>query len=119
MSRWRIRPSSATLTIVSCLVVASGSLGLTTARAATAAIPATTITVNGDGGDKAFQGIGAILGGGGNARYLMDYPVAQRNQILDYLFKPGYGASLQILKAAGTRTPATKTPARATATSGT
>jgi hypothetical protein len=89
------------LTIVSCLVVASGSLGLTTAGSASAASSATAtpvITVNGDGGDKTYQGTGAILGGGGNARYLMDYPSAQRNQILDYLFKPGYGASLQILK---------------------
>ena len=29
---------------------------------------------------------------------LIDYPEPQRGQILDYLFKPGYGASLQILK---------------------
>jgi hypothetical protein len=77
---------------------ASAANSAPAARAATADIPATTISVNGDGGDKTFQGVGAILGGGGNARYLMDYPSAQRNQILDYLFKPGYGASLQILK---------------------
>lgn len=56
------------------------------------------ITINGSGGDKTYQGIGAVLGGGGNARYLMDYPLTQRDQILDYLFKPGYGASLQLLK---------------------
>jgi hypothetical protein len=92
------------LTIVSGLVVASGSIGLTTtgsasaAPATTPAIATTTINVHGDGGDKTYQGTGAILGGGGNARYLMDYPASQRNQILDYLFKPGYGASLQILK---------------------
>jgi Glycosyl hydrolase family 59 len=110
MSRWKIRSKSVTLTIVSGLVVASGSLGLTAAdsasaadsssaaRATAAAIPTTTINVNGDGGDKTYQGTGAILGGGGNARYLMDYPAPQRNQLLDYLFKPGYGASLQILK---------------------
>jgi O-glycosyl hydrolase len=45
-----------------------------------------------------FGGVGAISGGGGNSRLLIDYPLAQRNQILDYLFKPGFGASLQILK---------------------
>jgi len=28
----------------------------------------------------------------------MDYPEPDRTQILDYLFKPGYGASLQLLK---------------------
>ncbi|HEY1619477.1 MAG TPA: hypothetical protein VGG25_17785 [Streptosporangiaceae bacterium] len=60
--------------------------------------PATGITVNGSGGNRVFDGVGAVLGGGGNARYLMDYPARQRDQILDYLFKPDYGASLQILK---------------------
>lgn len=67
-------------------------------RAEAAASPNTSITVNGNGGDKTFQGIGAVLGGGGNARYLMDYPDPERSQILDYLFKPDYGASLQVLK---------------------
>ena len=61
-------------------------------------LPVTRITVNGNGGDRVYDGVGAVLGGGGNARYLMDYPVRQRDQILDYLFKPGYGAALQILK---------------------
>jgi hypothetical protein len=65
---------------------------------AAAALPATRISVPGRGGDRVYQGVGAILGGGGNARYLLDYPRRQRTQILDYLFKPGYGAALQILK---------------------
>jgi Glycosyl hydrolase family 59 len=60
--------------------------------------PITRITINGNGGDRVYDGVGAVLGGGGNARYLMDYPARERGQILDYLFKPGYGASLQILK---------------------
>jgi glycosyl hydrolase family 59/glycosyl hydrolase family 59 (putative galactocerebrosidase) len=63
-----------------------------------AAIRATHITIDGNGGARVYDGVGAILGGGGNARYLVDYPPAQRAQIMDYLFKPGYGASLQILK---------------------
>ena len=29
---------------------------------------------------------------------MIDYPEPQRSQLLDYLFKPGYGADLQILK---------------------
>jgi Glycosyl hydrolase family 59/Galactocerebrosidase, C-terminal lectin domain/Glycosyl hydrolase family 59 central domain len=61
-------------------------------------VPTTLITVNGTGGARVYDGMGAILGGGGNARYLEDYPSAQQSQILDYLFKPGYGASLQLLK---------------------
>jgi hypothetical protein len=60
--------------------------------------PVTRITVAARGGNRGYGGVGAILGGGGNARYLMDYPPRQRTQILDYLFKPGYGAALQILK---------------------
>jgi hypothetical protein len=67
-------------------------------RAAPANLGTTPITVNSSGGDQTFMGVGAVLGGGGNARYLMDYPEPQRGQILDYLFKPDYGASLQILK---------------------
>jgi O-glycosyl hydrolase len=59
----------------------------------------TDITVNAADGGRTFDGIGAISGGGGNSRLLINYPEPQRSQILDYLFKPGYGASLQLLKA--------------------
>ncbi|WP_113718291.1 beta-N-acetylglucosaminidase domain-containing protein [Arthrobacter dokdonensis] len=58
----------------------------------------TSIAVNGQDTGRTFDGIGAISGGGGNTRLLTDYPPAQQNAILDYLFKPGYGANLQILK---------------------
>jgi O-glycosyl hydrolase len=57
-----------------------------------------TITIDGTKGGRTFDGVGAISGGGGNSRLLADYPEPQRGQILDYLFKPGYGAALQILK---------------------
>ena len=58
----------------------------------------TTINANGTSAGRTFGGIGAISGGGGNSRLLTDYPAAEQQQILDYLFKPDYGASLQILK---------------------
>ncbi|MFZ0090223.1 MAG: NPCBM/NEW2 domain-containing protein [Solirubrobacteraceae bacterium] len=58
----------------------------------------TDIPVNLAGPGRTFDGIGAISGGGGNSRLLIDYPPKQRQQILDYLFKPGYGADLQLLK---------------------
>ncbi|MCE6998751.1 RICIN domain-containing protein [Saccharothrix sp. S26] len=58
----------------------------------------TAITVDGASGGRTFDGVGAISGGGGNTRLLYDYPTAQRDEVLDYLFKPGYGANLQILK---------------------
>jgi O-glycosyl hydrolase len=59
---------------------------------------ATTITINGSGAGRTFDGVGAISGGGGNSRLLIDDPEPQRSQILDYLFRPGYGAAMQILK---------------------
>ncbi len=68
------------------------------ARVLAAAEPVTQITLNLRQGGPVYDGVGSVLGGGGNARYLMDYPAAQRQQILTYLFKPDYGASLQILK---------------------
>lgn len=80
------------------LAVLLGTLfGLAWPKAANAA-PATTITVDGTQSGRTFDGVGAISGGGGNSRLLADYPERQRGQILDYLFKPGYGASLQMLK---------------------
>ncbi|WP_371493786.1 ricin-type beta-trefoil lectin domain protein [Kitasatospora sp. NBC_00374] len=73
--------------------------GLATAPPAGAApTPTTAIAVDGTKPGLTFDGVGAISGGGGNSRLLADYPEPQRSQLLDYLFKPGYGASLQLLK---------------------
>jgi len=44
-----------------------------------------------------FEGVGA-LSAGASSRLLLDYPKEQRGEILDLLFKPKYGASLQVLK---------------------
>ena len=57
-----------------------------------------TVAIDAAGGGRVFDGVGAISGGGGNTRLLIDYAEPYRSQILDYLFKPHYGASLQILK---------------------
>jgi len=57
----------------------------------------TDVLVN-NGAGRIFDGIGGVSGGGGTSRLLIDYPAKQQNEILDYLFKPGYGASLHILK---------------------
>jgi hypothetical protein len=57
-----------------------------------------TIIIDGAHPGPAFQGIGAISGGGGNSRLLIDYPPRERAQILNYLFSPHFGASLQMLK---------------------
>ncbi len=58
----------------------------------------TTITIDATKGGRVFDGVGAISGGGGNSVQLVSYPEPQRSDILDYLFRPGKGAELQILK---------------------
>ena len=55
------------------------------------------ITIDGLSEGKVFDGVGAVSSGG-SSRLLLDYPERQRSEILDYLFKPNYGAALQILK---------------------
>ena len=47
---------------------------------------------------RRFDGIGGLSGGGCSTRLLADYSAVWYNQIMDYLFLPGFGASLQILK---------------------
>jgi O-glycosyl hydrolase len=78
------------------VLLAAGIAGLNGASASAAT--STTITVTGTGGGRVFDGVGAISGGGGNSRLLVDYPEPQRSQLMDYLFKPGYGADVQVLK---------------------
>jgi len=56
-----------------------------------------TIVLDGTAAGKLFEGIGAVSGGGGTSVLLKDYPEPQRSQILDLLFKPQFGASMQTL----------------------
>lgn len=56
-----------------------------------------TIVLDGASKGRIFDGIGAASAGA-SSRLLIDYPEPQRSQILDYLFLPNYGASLQHLK---------------------
>src|SRR5690606_10660083 len=58
---------------------------------------AQNIVIDGQNIGLTFDGIGA-LSAGGSSRLLYDYPEKERNQLLDYLFKPGYGAALHLLK---------------------
>ena len=55
------------------------------------------ITLNFSKKGRTFEGIGA-LSAGASTRLLPDYREAQKSKILDYLFKPMFGASLQHLK---------------------
>ncbi|GFS20696.1 galactocerebrosidase [Elysia marginata] len=45
-----------------------------------------------------FDGVGGLSGGGATSKLLVNYPEKYRSEILDFLFKPNFGASLQILK---------------------
>ena len=87
---WRARSAL----LLGVALMASGLTAVVAAPAQAAAV----ITINGASGGRTFDGVGAISGGGGNSRLLIDYPEPQRSQVLDYLFKPGYGAAVQILK---------------------
>ena len=57
----------------------------------------TVISIDGNDKGRTFDGIGA-LSAGASSRLLIDYPEPQRSEILDYLFKPNFGAALQINK---------------------
>lgn len=55
------------------------------------------VNLRGDAGGKRFDGIGIVNGGGATSVLLKDYPEPQRSQILDYVFKPKFGASVSAL----------------------
>jgi len=56
---------------------------------------AESVTLNSANLGRTYDGLGGLESYG---KLLFDYPEQQRNEILDYLFLPNYGASLQILK---------------------
>ena len=56
-----------------------------------------TVTINGAGTGRLFDGVGAVSGGGATSPMLKDYAEPYRSQILDYLFKPKFGASMNTL----------------------
>jgi O-glycosyl hydrolase len=90
----RVVPAVASAATLALAVTAAGVLLSSTAASAAT----TTVAVNGGIVGRTFDGVGAISGGGGNSRLLVDYPEPQRSQILDYLFKPNYGGAVQLLK---------------------
>jgi len=59
--------------------------------------PAKVIRVEGNGAGRIFDGIGAVSAGS-SSRLLIDYPEQSRSDILDYLFKPNFGAGFTYLK---------------------
>ena len=57
----------------------------------------TTITLSADDEGRVFEGIGAVSAGA-STRNLFDYPEKERAEVLDFLFKPKFGAGFQHLK---------------------
>ncbi|XP_033499130.1 galactocerebrosidase isoform X2 [Epinephelus lanceolatus] len=60
--------------------------------------PQSYVLDDNEGVGRVFDGIGGLSGGGATSRLLVNYAEPYRSQILDYLFKPNFGASLHILK---------------------
>ena len=79
------------------LTVAAGLLLGGPGQGVVAADGAKVIELNPATGGLVFEGIGGVSAGA-SSRLLIDYPEPERSEILDYLFKPQYGASLQHLK---------------------
>jgi hypothetical protein len=73
------------------------ALLLISTTSATAQVRAAVIVLDANATGSIFDGLGAVSAGA-SSRLLIDYPEPQRSEILDYLFKPGYGASIQHLK---------------------
>ena len=59
---------------------------------------ATYPVTDGGGLGPRYDGVGGLSGGGATSRLLVDYDEPYRSQILDLLFLPNFGASLQVLK---------------------
>jgi galactosylceramidase len=78
------------------MVLFSSALLLLSACAASATAPLPIDTSDTSG--RTFDGLGGLSGGGATSVLLPDYPEKERSEILDFLFKPNFGASLHMLK---------------------
>jgi galactosylceramidase len=68
---------------------------VSTAHAGT--VPTTQVVIDPADRGRTFEGIGAVSAGA-SSRLLIEYPQQQRQEVLDYLFKPNFGAAFQHLK---------------------
>ena len=59
--------------------------------------PSTAVTVNPNGASFPYDGHGG-LSAGASSRLIYDYAEPARSEILDYLYKPKYGANLHMCK---------------------
>ncbi|EGD72245.1 galactocerebrosidase [Salpingoeca rosetta] len=88
-------PVAAAQTLVLALVLATLTVGT---HPTSAEGSGSTLIVDKAHVGEPLDAIGGLSGGGATSRLLIDYKEPQRSQILDYLFKPNFGASLHLLK---------------------
>ena len=81
-----------------CIVVALPSLLLGAPVSSAVAPPPPHIDASAPGALR-YDGHGA-LSAGASSRLLYDYAEPQRGEILDFLFKPGFGAALDLVSVA-------------------
>ena len=75
----------------------SAVLAITLFTAAVGRAQEPIINIDGSAAGRTFEGLGA-LSAGASSRLLLDYPEPQRSEVLDFLFRPNFGASLHHLK---------------------
>jgi hypothetical protein len=81
-----------------CRAACRALLSAVAAMGSLAAVAAPiSVTLDGALEGAVFEGLGC-LSAGASSRLLIDYPEPYRSQVLDYLFKPNYGAGFQHLK---------------------
>ena len=85
-------------------VLAAGAVASPSAAAAAAALlaapapaPSAALTIDASAASHAFTGHGG-LSAGASSRLLWDYPAPQRDDILDFMFRPSFGMALHLLK---------------------
>jgi galactosylceramidase len=93
----KIRPSSVNRLRPLVALMASVGLAAVTAQFSRAADSNAVVVLDPASEGRIFEGLGA-LSAGASSRLLPDYPEPARSQVLDYLFKPNFGASLHHLK---------------------
>ncbi|MGG1554146.1 hypothetical protein [Paenibacillus ferrarius] len=75
----------------------ASSLGGAVLFPASASAAPTVVNINGADVGSTYEGVGAVFSNG-MTKLLMDYPANQRDDLLKFLFKPKFGASLQHVK---------------------
>ena len=80
------------------LLAAAATAAVALPQARAQAVPTAYAVTDAAGPARILDGVGGLSGGGATSVFLPSYDDNTRSQILDYLFKPNFGAALQICK---------------------